>query len=73
MYIGRDNKLEKVSVRYTRMEVRGLKVACINKGRGVCNYMSTVLDKHFPCPGKGDEINQVNEILMASTSSTEEK
>lgn len=72
VYIGRDSKLEEARVRYIRMEVRGLKVACINKGRGVCNYMSTILDKTLP-QSREMRWNQVNEILMATTSSTEEK
>lgn len=29
--------------KYTGMKVRGLKVAWINKGRGVCKNMSTIL------------------------------
>lgn len=45
MCIGRNNKLEEKRVKYTGMKVRELKVGWINKGKGFCKYMSTILDK----------------------------
>lgn len=71
MYIERNNKLEEKRVKYTGMKVRGLKVAWIKKSR-VCKYMSTTLDKTLLL-SREMRLHQVDEILMASTSSTEEK
>lgn len=72
MYIRRDNKLEETRIKYTGIIVKGLRVAWINKGRGVCKYRSTILNKTLLLC-REMRCNQVDEILMASPSSTEEK